>query len=132
MLNSYFFQIIKSHVCTHLSLIGTISTSKNDSFITFSISSVERLYCCILNFIWLAVRSNSLLWKKWPIKIWPLFESMRYVSLKKFPIFSICSRVKKQNAKSNELSSNGKFSSRFPIFFLAFFWYFSIIFYYIF
>lgn len=49
--NFYFFQIIKSHVCTHLSLIGTISTLKKHSFIISSISSVERLYCWILNFI---------------------------------------------------------------------------------
>ena len=125
---SYFFQIIKSHVWTHLSLIGTIFTSNKFSFIIWEISSVERLYCWILNFTWFADHSNSLLWKKCHIKICHSFESIRYVSLKKFSISWICSRVKKQKAKSKESSSNGNFHSKSTIFFFAIFGYFSNIF----
>ena len=125
---SYFFQIIKSHVCTHLSLIGIISTLKKHFFIMCDICSVERLYCWILNFFWSADRSNSLLWKKCHMKICQSFDNVRYVSLKKFSIFWMCSSVKKQNAKSKELLSKGKFSSKSTIFFFAWLGYFSSIF----
>ena len=75
---SYFFHIIKSQVWIHLSSIEMISML-NHSFSAISwISSLERLYCWILNFFLSAVSIAFSYCGYWVIKVLSLLHFLLY------------------------------------------------------